>query len=125
MLLWNYKSYLWVWVIEKYQLYRGSILEGNQPILIKVLSSKGPQLTDHTKLFPIAIQLSRTLSELEVLKLIAKGSSNQEIGAELGVVVGTVKNHIKNIFSKLEVNNRVKAVSLAKELKLLNKGLGD
>ena len=61
-----------------------------------------------------------TIRELEVLNLVAKGLSNLEIGDQLGVVVGTVKNHIQNIYSKLEVNKRMKAVSQARELNLLN-----
>ncbi|SFL12624.1 Predicted ATPase [Paenibacillus sp. 1_12] len=61
-----------------------------------------------------------TARELEVLNLVAKGMSNLEIGDQLGVVIGTVKNHIQNIYGKLDVNKRTKAVSQARELNLLN-----
>lgn len=54
-----------------------------------------------------------------MLNLMAAGLSNREIAEELGVVVGTVKNHVKNIFGKLQVNKRMKAVAQAKELRLL------
>ena len=57
--------------------------------------------------------------ELEVLKLIAANFSNQEIADKLFVSINTVKTHAKNIHLKLEVNNRTKAVSRAKELGLL------
>jgi DNA-binding NarL/FixJ family response regulator len=51
--------------------------------------------------------------ELEVLKLVAKGRSNKEIGAELHVVEGTVKIHVTNILSKLGVSDRTQAIVIA------------
>jgi len=51
--------------------------------------------------------------ELEVLKLIAKGLRNKEIGATLGIAEPTVKIHIKNIFDKLNVIDRTQAVVTA------------
>jgi LuxR family maltose regulon positive regulatory protein len=57
--------------------------------------------------------------ELEVLKLLAGGLSNHEIGNELFVTTNTVKWHLKNIFAKLGVHNRTQAVDRARELGLL------
>ena len=57
--------------------------------------------------------------ELEVLYLIAAGLSNREIAEKLFISLNTVKTHTKNINSKLNVNNRIKAVARAKELGLL------
>ena len=51
--------------------------------------------------------------ELEVLRLVARGLSNKEIGAELQVVEGTVKIHITNILAKLRVNDRTQAIVAA------------
>jgi DNA-binding NarL/FixJ family response regulator len=48
--------------------------------------------------------------ELDVLQLLARGLSNKEIGAQLGVVEGTVKIHIANIFNKLGVSDRTQAL---------------
>ena len=53
--------------------------------------------------------------EIDVLKLLAKGSSNQEIADSLVVSVKTVRNHLSNIFSKLQVADRVQAVIRARE----------
>jgi DNA-binding NarL/FixJ family response regulator len=50
-----------------------------------------------------------TPREMEVLKLLGYNFSNQEIADHLVVEVGTVKNHVHNILSKLEVNNRHEA----------------
>jgi LuxR family maltose regulon positive regulatory protein len=57
--------------------------------------------------------------ELEVLRRVAAGYSNREIGQELVVAVSTVKRHISNIYGKLEVTSRTQAVAKAKELDLL------
>ncbi|MBL4709907.1 MAG: tetratricopeptide repeat protein [Flavobacteriales bacterium] len=54
-----------------------------------------------------------TKRELDVLTQLAKGKSNIEIGEILFVSVNTVGTHLKNIYSKLEVKNRVQAVKLA------------
>lgn len=57
--------------------------------------------------------------ETQVLALIADGQSNQEIADNLTVALGTVKTHTHNIFSKLNVQNRVQAVELAHRLELI------
>ena len=49
--------------------------------------------------------------EMEVLRLVAKGSQNKEISASLSISESTVKTHIANIFQKLEVKDRVEAVT--------------
>lgn len=48
--------------------------------------------------------------EIDILHLLARGLSNKEIAAQLGVVEGTVKIHITNIFNKLGVNDRTQAL---------------
>lgn len=54
--------------------------------------------------------------EREVLRLFSAGMSNREIGEALGVVEGTVKNHVHNILSKLGVRDRNRAMLRAIEL---------
>jgi two-component system NarL family response regulator len=58
-------------------------------------------------------QADLTPRESEVLELIAKGLSNKEIGVRLGVAEVTVKLHVSNLFSKLRVTDRTKAVTTA------------
>jgi DNA-binding NarL/FixJ family response regulator len=53
--------------------------------------------------------------ELEVLKLVAEGLRNKEIGARLDIAEDTVKIHIKNIFGKLNVIDRTQAVVTASQ----------
>ena len=54
--------------------------------------------------------------EQDVLRLIAQGLSNQEIARSLTVAVSTVKMHIKHIYGKLGVSNRVQAITHARLL---------
>lgn len=61
--------------------------------------------------------------ELEILQLLARGASNQEIAQNLVIAYDTVKRHVSNIFSKLGAQNRVQAVKEAQALGLLGKEL--
>jgi DNA-binding NarL/FixJ family response regulator len=57
--------------------------------------------------------------ELEVLRLIAQGRSNKEIAAALGIVEGTVKAHVTNIFGKLGAVDRTQAITIAMKRQIL------
>ena len=57
--------------------------------------------------------------ELEVLRLVAEGRSNQQIAEMLVIARGTVKKHINNIFGKLGVQSRTECVARGRELNLL------
>jgi LuxR family maltose regulon positive regulatory protein len=60
-----------------------------------------------------------TERELEVLHLLAEGLSNKEIASRLVVAPSTVKQHLKNIYGKLDVHSRTQAVARGRELALL------
>jgi LuxR family transcriptional regulator, maltose regulon positive regulatory protein len=60
-----------------------------------------------------------TERELEVLRLVAAGTSNRDIAVRLTVTLGTVKKHLNNIFGKLGVESRTQALVRARELRLL------
>jgi LuxR family maltose regulon positive regulatory protein len=57
--------------------------------------------------------------ELEVLQYLATGMSNQAIADQLFVSLAAIKWHARNIYGKLEVNNRTQAVARARELRIL------
>ena len=65
----------------------------------------GPRLTDR---------------ELQVLKLVAKGLNNKDIGDDLFISENTVKNHVRNILEKLHLHSRMEAVVYAVREKLLD-----
>lgn len=60
--------------------------------------------------------------ELDVLKLVADGSSNKEIASALHVSPATVKTHLIHIFRKLNVNDRTAAVTVALDRGILTRG---
>ena len=60
-----------------------------------------------------------TIKEKEVLALLAKGLSNIEIAAQLHITIGTVKTHLNNLFDKMAVNSRTKAVAKGLDLDLI------
>ncbi|TME74914.1 MAG: response regulator transcription factor [Chloroflexi bacterium] len=62
-----------------------------------------------------------TPREREVLRLVASGRANKEIGAQLGISERTVKTHISNIFSKLELTDRTQAALFVHNRGLLEK----
>ncbi len=75
-----------------------------------------PKASDSDALPPVE---SLSQRELEVLRLVAAGLSNQEIAHELCISLNTIKTHTKNIYSKLGARSRIQAVRQAKELGLL------
>ncbi|MGV7118936.1 LuxR C-terminal-related transcriptional regulator [Paenibacillus kyungheensis] len=61
-----------------------------------------------------------TPKELDVLKLIRQGHSNQQIADQLGLTIGTIKVYINRIYNKLGVTSRVQALLKSQELELLS-----
>jgi len=57
--------------------------------------------------------------ELEILRLVARGLSNKEIGSRLSITEGTVKNHVHNALQKLGMENRIQAAAY-----IVRQGLG-
>ena len=66
-----------------------------------------------------------TEREEEILSLVAQGKSNQKIAKELFVSLKTVRNHVSNIFLKLQVADRAQAVIRAREAGLGHENLAD
>lgn len=92
-----------------------------QPSLANILSqgSKGNDI-DNQNLQKIDLLSKR---EFEILVLIASGHNNKEIGQSLFISEKTVKNHITNLFKKIEVHDRVQAVifSYSNNIKTITK----
>jgi len=76
----------------------------------------GPEFTLNE---PALQRLGISKRELEVLELMARGLSNQEIADKLFVSLNTVKTHTSNLFVKLDVTRRTQAVRRGKELRLI------
>jgi DNA-binding NarL/FixJ family response regulator len=63
--------------------------------------------------------------EVDVLKLLARGRSNKEIGTELFISEATVKSHMRSIFSKLNVMSRTVAIAAANKRGLIQLWLSE
>jgi DNA-binding NarL/FixJ family response regulator len=86
--------------------------------VIGFLSSPPP--TVPARVFP-----ELTERETEVLSLIARGRTNEEIAEHLSLSLKTVRNHVSNIFSKLQVADRAQAVIRAREAGLGRGGIAE
>ncbi|PJI08469.1 MULTISPECIES: LuxR C-terminal-related transcriptional regulator [Clostridium] len=113
-------EYLRVYVIEGKPLLN---------LIKKLKNDKNIELTSKEKEFiqkiidieePNETKKDELLSEREkeVLSVLCEGHSNKEIGEILNISLATVKTHILNIYSKLQVSNRVQAVEKAKKVGL-------
>jgi len=72
-----------------------------------------------SKLVARMTRVQLTLRELAVLRSVAAGKSNREIGEALNISEGTVKIHLGNLFEKLGVDSRTQAVAKAVERGLI------
>jgi LuxR family maltose regulon positive regulatory protein len=96
------------------------------PYLVRLMHAFEPGAALHhaahtTREAPGGAELVEPLTdrELQVLRLLAAGKSNQQIAGELVVVVDTVKKHVGHILDKLEATNRTQAAARARALGLL------
>jgi LuxR family transcriptional regulator, maltose regulon positive regulatory protein len=86
--------------------------------ILRAFERPSTMLEKATKLITLPEQLSRR--EQEVLQLIAKGLTNQQIAERLVISIRTVKKHVENIHGKLGVQSRTQAAARARELGLFD-----
>ena len=80
---------------------------------------KAPPRPAHSAATPARDLSELTEREVEVLRLIAQGATNREIATALVISEGTVKNHMSNILSRLQLRDRTQAALYAREQGLL------
>lgn len=125
---------------------KNAIIHGAQVGFVRIFVEEGPAMAEllekildsnfdipraYVKKLLSAFRLSKLIKtddglverlserELEVLRLIAAGLSNNKIMEELFISLSTVKTHLRNIYSKLNIHSRTEAIVKAKELDLL------
>lgn len=64
---------------------------------------------------PTAV-ITLTARETTVLRLVAKGLVNKEVASESGLSPNTIRSHMRSIFAKLAVDNRIQAINKAREI---------
>jgi LuxR family maltose regulon positive regulatory protein len=90
--------------------YTSRLLAAFGPELLPPVADSAPPVAEVDPLSP---------RELELLRLVAQGLSNQEIGKRLFLALDTVKGHNRRIYAKLQVQRRTEAVARARELGLI------
>jgi len=90
-----------------------------QPSVAARVVAQFTRLSDQAPAWAQSLTEPLSPRELEILRLLANGSTNREIAAQLVLAEGTVKNHVTSILGKLGVTDRTAAAMKAKELGLL------
>ncbi|EIM30511.1 response regulator containing a CheY-like receiver domain and an HTH DNA-binding domain [Microvirga lotononidis] len=78
---------------------------GNRWLPVELVESAIKRVQNHLSLVEKAASVL-TARENEIVRLVAEGQSNREIGRQMGITEGTVKIHLHNVYQKLGVNNR-------------------
>jgi DNA-binding NarL/FixJ family response regulator len=101
-----------------------AIHNGRSPCSSRVAASlfnKMVQLSRLQKDKSSANQVSLTVREQEILRLMSAGLNNKDIARHLNLASHTVKNHVHNILEKFQVHNRREAIKLARKQRLIDK----
>jgi LuxR family maltose regulon positive regulatory protein len=98
----------------------GGELEPVRRYLDRLAAAFGSQRAGGARLRPDHPALHLSRRELEVVKLLCNGFSNHQLSRHLAISPDTVKWHLKNIFGKLEVDNRAQAIVAAERLGLIS-----
>ncbi len=104
---------------EQWIDYLRAVVGGDTPVSRELAE----QLLDEFRSDEGALEPESTISEreLQVLRKVAEGLNNREIGEELHIAESTVKNHLRNILEKLHLRNRAQLVAYAYERGWLRK----
>ena len=105
---------------ELYAMLR-SVMRDETPVSPALVGRLLSVLRDTGRRPPIPVPNGPELSrrEMDVLRLVADGHSNKEIGSRLSITEGTVKNHVHNALAKLGMENRIQAAAY-----IVRQGLG-
>ena len=100
------------------ELYQKEVAQGYINSILRAFPTSAAAITlaDQENLLE-----SLTNRESEILVLLAQRLTNQEIAERLVLSTGTVKQHLYNIYQKLNVKNRRQAIAAAKDLYILPK----
>ena len=88
-------------------------------LLVQSLAKVDTQKKQQASTAEVIAKTGLTDRELEVLKLIGAGATNQEISDSLSITLGTVKNHVSNILMRAELRDRTAAAIFAHENNLI------
>ncbi|MCL5256498.1 MAG: response regulator transcription factor [Chloroflexi bacterium] len=95
--------------------YLEGVSRGEAPISPPMATKILTEFASQTRRAPAGEESKRELTqrEREVLQLVTNGASNKEIAVRLNITENTVKNHLRNILEKLQLQNRVQIAAYA------------
>lgn len=102
-------------LVQTIQMVNQGEVALSKTLMARVLSEFRSQDNDKTYIEPL------TDRELEILSKVVEGATNKEISDSLSITEHTVKIHLRNILSKLHLQNRVQAAVYAVRKDLINK----
>ncbi len=120
MLTHNLSNEIWIGIFALLFLGFGVMIsqiyfrQKQQPLVTKNSTNESAQLNVEK-----IEELNISKREYEVLELIDKGLSNQEIATQLFISESTVKTHVSNLLSKLNAKRRTQAINIAKKWKII------
>jgi DNA-binding NarL/FixJ family response regulator len=103
---------------ELFELLQG-VMQG-EAALTRVMASRLLKGVAKRSVYPEKGEVALTERELAVLRLVARGATNPQIAEELYISINTVKSHLKNILSKLQLENRTQVATYAMQSGLLS-----
>lgn len=98
---------------------RETVPSPDREFLERILQASGTDLSHGRERVPPPLE-PLTEREKEILSFLTHGVSNKEIAGRIFVSENTIKFHLKNIYSKLAVSNRLQAISVARQLGLIH-----
>ena len=103
------------------QLHDGeTVTIGTSRVVFEDVNVSGDDTTQISQRAAMAVPAGFTQRQMQVLRLLARGLSNKQIGERLFVSERTVKAYLSSVFEKLEVNNRSAAITAALRLGLID-----
>ena|ERR1700744_1005462 len=109
-------SITWIAGFSLLFLAIGIVLSRKLFVRTTVITQQKPAIINHEQLLKSGI----SKREADILLLIDKGLSNQQIADALFISENTIKKHISNIFQKLQVERRTEAIKKARELSIIS-----
>lgn len=107
----NINTQLYIGIISLVALFIG-VWFGREFLRKKQIIQKVTEELNHDGLKEMGL----SDREIEILEMIEKGNTNQEIADKLFISLNTIKTHTTNIYQKLDVRNRVQAIAKAKSV---------
>jgi DNA-binding NarL/FixJ family response regulator len=97
-----------------------AIVEGHTPYLAEALCRRLAIEVAANQMDERSVARLFGAREREIIELVAHGCSNAEIARRLGISVNTVRTHLQSLFSKLQVQTRLRLVARARELGIID-----